>query len=449
MGTTNLKRTLRHLVAVQVVYSVVLLVAFIMVFAGLLRAGVIMPANQAEMQLAETEAGLSDGSLSWENVSDAFYVKAMNKEGDVLFNDIPARYDHLIVDAQIRGQALESRMIAPVFAYYIEGTDQNVVLLYAVSAQFADKTWRQWVPSVDFAFLLFFVAAWVIGLLIWINRFAVPYQRDFKELVAVNRAIAEGDLAFEVPSSRIGEFQDVFRAIETMKDALEVSLKAEWETKQKLTDNLRAIAHDVRTPLTLIQGNLELLSESQLSPQQRVYLEHAQNGVVRFNDYLADIQRLGEGKAQSESFQPLTTEIWNAWVILAENIAETKGIRVQASIMPSPAVQVMPLVFAKAFQNVVQNAVDHAPENSTITLAMGPVERGYAVTVEDQGQGFSQEALAHAFQEGYSTQTASGTHRGLGLTIARDMMRRQQGAIQLENRPEGGARVILWLTKSQ
>lgn len=444
MGATNLKRTLAKFLLTQIFFFIALLTIHFGIFVGLLERGVILPANRAEVQLAETKEGITSGTLAWEDIPQAFHVKVTDQEGNLLYNDIPDRYAHLVAQAEAEGQAVVSRMVAPVAVYYIEGTDQNVVLSFTVAAQFADKNLRRWIPYLEVTQLLLFIGMWIVGFLLLLNHFAKFIQKDLNKLVVVNDEIARGNLAFELPKTNLKETHDVLHAIGQMKSALEEALQEEWKSKQALSESLRGITHDVRTPLTLIQGNLELLEETVVSPQQRTYLSHAQNGVARFHDYLKELQYLTEGVQREEKACAITGDLLAEWVALAESIAAEKNLCVQARVQAQPDIRVDRLSFTTAFQNVVQNAVDHSPDSRTVFLAMQPRGKGYVVRVEDEGPGFSPVALQEALKRGYSTQ--ADARRGLGLTIAEEMMRRQGGKIQLANRPEGGACVTLCLT---
>ena len=76
--------------------------------------------------------------------------------------------------------------------------------------------------------------------------------------------IAWQNLDFEVGHSKIKEFEDVLRSFSVMKNNLKTSLKKQWSVEQLQREKIAALAHDLKPPLTVIQGNIDLFRETEL-----------------------------------------------------------------------------------------------------------------------------------------------------------------------------------------
>ena len=81
--------------------------------------------------------------------------------------------------------------------------------------------------------------------------------------------ISENDLEFAAETSEIREVDEVMASLEKMKEALKVSLKTQWDTEQLKKQQLSALTHDIKTPLTVVRGNAELLVEAELQEDDR------------------------------------------------------------------------------------------------------------------------------------------------------------------------------------
>ena len=100
----------------------------------------------------------------------------------------------------------------------------------------------------------------------------------------------------------------------------------------------------------------------------------------------------------------------------------------------------------QVFRNLLENALQHAPARSTVTVTARRTRAAghdwWSLAVDDEGPGFEAEALARAF-EPFFTRREGGT--GLGLSIVKRVVEEHGGTVEASNRPEGGARVVVRL----
>ncbi|NNA37703.1 hypothetical protein HBO97_24700, partial [Pseudomonas lundensis] len=182
-------------------------------------------------------------------------------------------------------------------------------------------------------------------------------------------------------------------SLDMMRQELASSLKKQWQVQKSQRDTLQALTHDIRTPITLINGNLELIQETQPSPEQSELLMNLEKGVTRLNQYIQELKELSGISSHKEEKSPITKQLISDWCSFAKSMAMKKKINIKIIHKQSSKLLSQSEELSKAFQNVLQNAVDYSPEGSDITLSFEDHPEEYRITVMDSGHGFSEEAL--------------------------------------------------------
>ena len=239
------------------------------------------------------------------------------------------------------------------------------------------------------------------------------------------RRIEERDLDFEVASSRVREIDDVLAAMDGMRASLKDSLEAQWRGEQAQREQIAALAHDLKTPLTVVRGNVDLLLEGELSGEQRACAADVAEGARQMGTYVSALidASLGVGASfapKEARLRPLLERL-RAQV---EALAAASGVRVawsEGADLPAMMLLDEALV-ERAVANVAANAVEHAPAGSSVAVDVrADVAAGcLALSVADEGPGFSSEALRRGcerFYQGDAARAARG-HSGLGLHVA-------------------------------
>jgi signal transduction histidine kinase len=203
------------------------------------------------------------------------------------------------------------------------------------------------------------------------------------------------------------------------------------------------VAHEVRNPLFGIAGTMDVL-EARFAEQEgfQKYLTVIRRDVGRLQALMRDLLEFGKPGTLERSAVAIDA-ILNDAVRACEPVAA--DLLVRQEVPPG-----LPDVFAdrqrvvQVFQNLVQNALQHSPPGSRVSIAAGPVPEGRAVwcAVRDAGPGFAPEDLRRLFEPFY-TRRQGGT--GLGLSIAQRIVEQHGGRIEAHNHPEGGAVVTVTL----
>ena len=334
---------------------------------------------------------------------------------------------------------------------YLLVTRENeyVVLQYYIGAQYTNEWMNEHLPSPDILLIVLIAAGGIFVCLFLTTRFAKKLRLQLVPLFEATSEVAKQNLDFEVGHSNIKEFEDVLISFSHMKESLKASLEQQWKAEQMQKEQIAALAHDLKTPLTVIQGNADLISETELDEEQRLYAEYISSSSEQMQLYirtLIDISRAATGYQLHMEDIDLPAYIKQ----LREQIdalCQTKKIGLQVQIEHLPAVlSVDKLLLERAIMNVVNNALDYSPQDSSISISMMGDNGSLKISVTDAGPGFSQEDLLHAEEQFYMADRSrsSNLHFGMGLFITKSIVQQHDGQLILSNSEiTGGAQVTI------
>ena len=334
---------------------------------------------------------------------------------------------------------------------YLLVTRENeyIVLQYYIGAQYTNEWMNEHLPSPDILLIVLIAAGGILVCLLLTTRFAKKLRLQLVPLFEATSEVAKQNLDFEVGHSNIKEFEDVLISFSHMKESLKASLEQQWKAEQMQKEQIAALAHDLKTPLTVIQGNADLISETELDEEQRLYAEYIGCSSEQMQLYirtLIDISRAATGYQLNIEDIDLPAYIKQ----LREQIdalCQTKKIGLQMEIENLPAVlSADKLLLERAIMNVVNNALDYSPQDSSISISMIGNKGSLEISVTDAGPGFSQEDLMHAEEQFYMADhsRSSDLHFGMGLFITKSIIRQHGGQLILSNsKKTGGARVTI------
>ena len=334
---------------------------------------------------------------------------------------------------------------------YLLVTRENeyIVLQYYIGAQYTNEWMNKYLPSPDMLLIVLIAAGGIFVCLFLTTRFAKKLRLQLVPLFEATSEVAKQNLDFEVGHSNIKEFEDVLISFSHMKESLKASLEQQWKAEQMQKEQIAALAHDLKTPLTVIQGNADLISETELDEEQRLYAEYISSSSEQMQLYirtLIDISRAATGYQLHMEDIDLPAYIKQ----LREQIdalCQTKKIGLQVEIEHLPAVlSVDKLLLERAIMNVVNNALDYSPQDSPILISMTGDKGSLTISVTDAGPGFSQEDLLHAEEQFYMADRSrsSNLHFGMGLFITKSIVQQHDGQLILSNSEiTGGAQVTI------
>jgi signal transduction histidine kinase len=260
--------------------------------------------------------------------------------------------------------------------------------------------------------------------------------------------IAAGDLDIQIPASRVREVAAVGAAFAEMADGLRAARERQATLEQERTLFIAAIAHDLRTPLFALRARLEGLERGvAATPEQAVaYIRVAREKADSLERLIADLFAYTRLEYLEQSLQETDVDIDLLMGEALEGVrahAEAKGVMLRSD--GSEAVRSLrgdPHLLARAIGNLLDNAVRFTPPGGRIALRWRRRDDRLIFEVADTGPGIAPSDLPHLFEPLYRGDISRNTRTGgvgLGLTIARRIVRAHGGDLTITNRPHGGA----------
>ena len=262
--------------------------------------------------------------------------------------------------------------------------------------------------------------------------------RPLRELAGASRALAQGNLGAQVPVRTQDELGELAAAFNQMSAELD---RAVAQRRQMTAD----IAHDLRTPLTVLAGYLEAMDDGSLAPtpDRLAIMQQEVQGLTRLVEDLRILSLADAGEL------PLAPEAIDVGRLLErvrqahEPQAGQQGVRLGTEVAPAlPSTHLDPERMRQVLGNLVSNALRHTGAGGSVTLAAGLDGPGtLLVEVRDTGSGIPPEDLPHIFNRFYRGDRARAEGQGesgLGLAIVRSLVTMHRGKITVDSAPGRG-----------
>ena len=268
----------------------------------------------------------------------------------------------------------------------------------------------------------------------------VQILSPLRVLSRATERIAQGNLPDQIRLKSRDELGQLGSSFDHMVD----SLRRSEALRRTMTAD---IAHELRTPVTIIQGTLEAILDGIYDPSNET-IAPIYEETLHLGSLIDDLRDLALAEAGELRLAKERTDI----VDLVRQVTEAAGASVEHS--PSvhvefageiPEVSLDPKRFRQVLANLLSNALIYTPANGEIRVDLHRVEDSVELSVSDTGPGISNEDLPHLFERFYRGDPARGRTggSGLGLAIVRQWVEAHGGTIRAENRSEGGARFVL------
>ncbi len=430
--------------------------AICLLLLGAAAIGLTRPANYAEVILSKNEEAIRGAGLSVEElIPDDCTYGIYSDEGTWLAGSFSEQERRNAWEHYKKG-----RIYADNGTYYrfIPMDSGGVCIVnYRIQMRYSLDVLNNLLPAPEpFGFFLL-VVFFVLNMLLLSRRFAKGLRAELGKLSAVTDKIRENDLEFEAAPSEIREIHEVMDSLTRMKEALKDSLKKQWDMEKQKQEQLSALAHDIKTPLTVIRGNAELLLENVSGQEDRECASYILSNVQEMEQYLAAMRSVLHGLEQKTELRTVSCkeleELEELFVESARQIALAEKLPVSFDVTPS-SIESLCCVerILRAWSNLVSNGAEHTDPQKGIHIRLCPQEIDgqtfLTAAVRDFGKGFTEKDLRHADEEFYSGDASrhGRSHQGMGLFIAKQFLEEQGGFLKYYNCADGmGAEVSLWI----
>ncbi|NDJ85387.1 MAG: HAMP domain-containing histidine kinase [Chloroflexi bacterium] len=318
-----------------------------------------------------------------------------------------------------------------------------------VAKPFPEQTLRAVLETYEGSgLLLALIQAVLIGMFFalivsfWIFRWI---SRPLSNLAHAATQLAHGDFSTRAPVQGPDETRLVASSFNTMAARVELSQQAQ-------RDFLANVSHDLRTPLTSIQGFAQAITEGvaegESARQASTIIYNEAGRLSRLVNDLLDLARIQAGRIdmmrQVVELSRLLTNVGDSLMIKARE----RDVEMEISVAQLPRIAGDGDRLAQVFTNLVDNAIKHTPAGGKVHLRASLDEHGgVLIEIEDTGEGIPEDDLPRIFERFYQVDKSrarrSGT--GLGLAIAQEIIQAHGGHIWAESEYGQGARFNVWL----
>lgn len=407
-----------------------ILVLWWVIFMQLINIGFLLPAVASAQACADargTVASMTADTFDSLQISDLCRWAVVQNDA-VLQTNMDDRHLKIALNAFHGGSG------NPGYQYDVKMADGSFCLLqYDYATPYADPALRDTLPDFQTCYFVL-LAVLILVWLGWQTHCTVrTFAAETSRLNAAVDAIAARQLEhIDTDGVRIREFAVTLQALQTMGRELTDSLQSQWRMEQQRTEQIAALAHDLKTPLTVIQGNADLLAEDALSADQQTQVEAILRGTERARHYLAALRTAGAAPAVQA---PLASHALTARLAqTARALCAPAGIHFILQEEWQGTIRAAENDLLRAAENLLDNAAAHTPRGGTVTLTVAKENNSFILRVTDTGPGFTPEALAKAGEMLYTDAARSdASHQGLGLYFAKKVAQFHGGTLVLSN----------------
>jgi len=269
--------------------------------------------------------------------------------------------------------------------------------------------------------------------------------RPLREVAAAARRLGGGDLSARASGGQDAESAELAEAFNAMAGRLE---RSEMLRRRAASD----MAHDLATPATVLESQLQAMVDG-VVPADREQLDRARAAAGALSGVIVQLGELSSAEAA-----PLQRRVERIDVSAAldevqrslEAMSRELGVDIRVDAPAALHALADESHFQRALRNVVTNAVQHTREGGTVAIAAAPAGGRVEIRVRDEGPGIAEADLAHIFERFYRADRSRGvagkrSGSGIGLTIARELLTANGGAIAVESTGPAGTSFLISL----
>jgi signal transduction histidine kinase len=304
-----------------------------------------------------------------------------------------------------------------------------------------DPREQEYLARTDRTLIYAMIVAAFIALVVGV-MLARVLTRPLRDLTKAMQAVKRGELKQQVPvesNDEVGELVSAFN-----------QMSADLAHLNQLREQMTAdIAHDLRSPLTVISGYLEILRDGSLEPSpERFDLMYRE--AQRLQNLIEDLRTLSladAGELKLYLAQHSSADVLRAAALSYEPMAKQKGVELKVSIDEGlPMVNIDHGRMIQVIGNLVSNALRYTSPGGVIALRAEREKGGVRWSVEDSGVGIPPEKLPHIFDRFYRVDKArQDGGSGLGLAIVKSIVEAHRGTIRAMSEVGKGTRMMILL----
>ncbi|MEK4300484.1 HAMP domain-containing sensor histidine kinase [Oceanobacillus sp. FSL W8-0428] len=271
--------------------------------------------------------------------------------------------------------------------------------------------------------------------------------RQIIQLSSYLRKIMAGDTTLDVRDNREGDLSILKNEIYKMTRMLSEQQEGLQKDKEKLTDAISDISHQIKTPLTSMTVMADLLSEPNLDTKKRQeFTYHIRKQLERMEWLVSSLLKLSKMDAGTVLFSKEKVEVPQLVKEAAapmEIPLELKEIKLKIEGAQKTTFMGDKNWTKEACINILKNAIEHTPNGGEITISYEENAIFTEIRIRDNGPGIEKHELSHIFKRFYKGSHAAEGSVGIGLAMAYSIVTNQKGDIEVLSKPGEGTVFIL------
>ncbi|MBN1311454.1 MAG: HAMP domain-containing histidine kinase [Anaerolineae bacterium] len=349
----------------------------------------------------------------------------------------------VVADTQneLQGETLSAAILAEGTPIIANGEQVGTLLATSDDPPYAASVGERLIPAINRAVIPAALAAGLAALLAGTLLFR-RITRPLSDLQRAAKAVSEGELTTRVPITTTDELGALATSFNQMTFQLD---RQQQLRKQMVAD----IAHELRTPLSVMQGTLEAMLDGVLQPEpDELRNLHAETRrLARLVDDLRTLSLADEGRLELEQEPVDIGGLVEQVVRQTTPMAEARHITLRAEVEQAvPTIRADGDRLIQALTNLLSNALRYTPQNGQVIVRASKVANNIRLEVEDDGPGIAPEDLPFVFERfwrGDKSRSRGSGGSGIGLAIVRQLVEMHGGTVGVQSQVGQGA--MFWI----
>ena len=278
--------------------------------------------------------------------------------------------------------------------------------------------------------------------------FAQAYFKPIQNIARLTNQVTPQTLDIRIPTQYdLTEYNQLAQAINKTLDQLQIAFQQQKLAYQAQSRFVSDAAHQLKTPIAIIQSNLESLeaTATPLTVAQSAFIQDQKTALAKLNQLINNLLLLANtGQLQKQEVYPalIIEEIKTNLTPLAQK----NNIQIILQGDAEITLKADPALLEIAFTNLIENAILYNRPNGTVTITLATQKKHALITIQDTGIGIppqEQPLIFNRFHRSQAAHTQNPQGTGLGLCLVENILSRHNATIELNSQPQKGSKFIL------
>ena len=429
---------------IRLVLGIVILgVGWVFITNLLIYSNIVIPANYSESILNENKAKLSNlDKVTSDYLPKGCEFVVLSLDNNKKYGNMsPTNLEHALgvvdgTEGNVQGNTIYS---------LIDRDNEICIVKYNMRAYFNCENKKFYLLNYDFVSYTITVIAYILYVYIITFKLVNSWKDEFEEIERISLEIEKGNLDFEIRKSNIKEFSHIIDSMVRMREALKETLYLNWKIENEKNNEIGALAHDIKIPLTVIKGNTELVLDYDTKPYNVSHLQNVMEAAEKIEKYLTIlIQYIKVDKIEGGIKENVECDVFSERIKSeSEEYAVNRHTKIEFSISHILGnICIDSFSMERAIFNIIDNAIEYKTEKDRILCNIMQEKDLYTITISNKYGKFNDEVLENATKLFYTSNKHRNTaHYGIGLAYVNRVIKANQCYLYLFNSNELGATV--------